>query len=135
MVETYFHIYQFTYKTLNHKEVSHKMRRLIVATFMGLGLILGGVSSFAAETKQQTIPVVITPTEIKGEIVGVVLRVKDKVGITHLIRVTDPKELKGLKTGDNIDVKLEKGKAVSIEKVEGTMSAATPAPTAKPKAK
>src|ERR1700756_2361364 len=109
------------------------MRRLILATFMALGLILGGVSSFAVETKQQTLPAVITPTEIKGEIIGVILRVKDTTGITHLIRVFDPKELKGLKIGDNVDVKLEKGKAVSIEKAEST--AATPAPTAKPKAK
>ncbi len=110
------------------------MRKFIVAAFVALGLILSGVSSFAV-TKQHTMQVVAAPTEIKGEVTKITaktLKVKDEAGKTHRITVTDPKSLEGIKVGDKVDIKLEKGKPVSIEKVESTTPAGKEMPTVTP---
>ena len=112
------------------------MRRLIRFALIGLALTFTGVSSFAA-TKEGTNQVASEQTKIKGEVTGVMLKfkdesgkvhtvdvtgvmlkVRDQAGKTHLVRVANPQELEKLNIGDNVDVKLEKGKAVSIEKAD-----------------
>jgi beta-lactam-binding protein with PASTA domain len=115
------------------------MRKLFMFVFIAAGLIFGGAGSFAA-TKQQTKQVAAAPTEIKGEVTKVTsktLWVKDEAGKSHRVIVTDPKALEGIKVGDKVDVKLEKGKAASIQKVEGTMPSGNEMkmPEATPKAK
>jgi len=96
------------------------MRKLIGFALIALALALTGVSSFAM-TKQHTSQVATAPTEIKGQvthIMGHTLTVKDEEGKTHTFKASDPKSLEGIKVGDKVDVKLENGKAISIEKVE-----------------
>jgi hypothetical protein len=106
------------------------MRRLIgLALVVALALTFTGVSSFAATTKPSTKQVAAAPKEIKGAVTKVTaktLTVKDEAGKSHLIRAT-AKLLEGIKVGDNVDVKEEKGKATSIEKVEGAMKEKMPA--------
>ncbi|MGH7800897.1 MAG: hypothetical protein ACREOW_09760 [Thermodesulfobacteriota bacterium] len=100
------------------------MRKLIGFALIALTLALTGVSSFAM-TKQHTSQVATAPTEIKGEVTyikGHSLIVKDEAGKIHMVKAADPKALEGIKVGDNVDVKLENGKVVSMRKIEGTTS-------------
>ena len=113
------------------------MRKLIGFALVMLVLTLTGVSSYAVEkehnehTKQEA----SEPTHIKGnvtglmlrfkdeagkthlvDVTGVMLRVRDQAGKTHLVRVANPEDLEHLNIGNKVDVKLEHGKAVSIDK-------------------
>ena len=115
------------------------MRKFLIFAFVAAGLIFSGAGSFAV-TKQQTKQVAAAPAEIKGEVTKVTAKtlwVKDEAGKSHRIVVTDPKALEGIKVGDTVDVKLEKGKGASIQKVEGTMAPGKEMkmPEATPKAK
>ena len=100
------------------------MRKLIGFALIALALALTGVSSFAM-TKQHTSQVATAPTEIKGQvthIMGHTLTVKDEAGKTHPFKAAGPKSLEGIKVGDKVDVKLENGKVVSMQKFEGMTS-------------
>ncbi len=104
------------------------MRRLIVFALVALALTLTGVGLYAAPTKSSTKHVTPPLTEIKGIVTKVTaktLRVKDELAKSHRIK-SDSKLLKGITVGDKVDVKLEKGRATSIEKVEAAMSEPTP---------
>jgi Cu/Ag efflux protein CusF len=95
------------------------MKRLVVFVLIGVMLALTGASSFAA-MKHHKKQVAIAPIEYKGEVTqikGSILTVKDEEGKTHNVRVTDPKALEGIKVGDKVDIKLEKGKPVSVQKM------------------
>ena len=50
---------------------------------------------------------------IKGDY----LKLKDQAGKSHLIQADDPKTLKGIRIGDNVNVKIEEGIGVSVEKI------------------
>ena len=50
---------------------------------------------------------------IKGDY----LKLKEQVVKSHLIQADDPKTLKGIRIGDNVNVKIEEGIAVSAEKI------------------
>jgi hypothetical protein len=108
------------------KEV-RKMRRLLGLMLVTLALTFTGVSSFAASMKEQTKQVATSSAEmIKGEIThikGHTLTLKDEAGKTHYVKAADMKELKGLKVGEKVSVKMEKGKATSIQRIENTASA------------
>ena len=55
-------------------------------------------------------------TEVKG---NNMVKIKDDQGTTYELQVTDQNMLQDIKTGDNVKVTLVKGKASSIEKIEG----------------
>jgi len=95
------------------------MRRLLGFAFVALALTITGVNAFAA-TKQHTKQVAVASTEVKGEIIrvkGHTLTLKDEAGKEHLVRAAETKMFEGLKVGDRVDVKLENGKAISVEKI------------------
>jgi len=95
------------------------MRKLIGFALIALALALTGVSSFAM-TKQHTSQVATAPTEIKGVVThinGLSLTVKDEAGKTHMVKAADPKVLEGIQVGSKVDVKLENGKAASIQRI------------------
>jgi hypothetical protein len=96
------------------------MRRLLGLAFVALALSLAGVNTFAATMKEPTRQVATASTEVKGEIThikGHTLMLKDEAGKAHLVKATEAKMFEGLKVGDRVDVKLENGKAVSVEKI------------------
>jgi Cu/Ag efflux protein CusF len=98
-----------------------EMKRLIGSALVALALTLSGISAFAATVHQPTKHVAALPTELTGEITnirGQILMLKDEAGKESMIRATDPKMLEGLKVGDRVTVKLENGKATSIQKLE-----------------
>jgi hypothetical protein len=87
----------------------------------------GGEAEMNHQTKQ--VAAATAPTEITGTVTSIKgrrLKVKDEKGKTHSIKADSSKELQGIKVGDSVNVKLEKGKVVSIEKSEATMPSATP---------
>ena len=45
------------------------------------------------------------------------MKLKDQAGKSHLIQADDPKTLKGIRIGDNVNVKLEEGITVSVEEI------------------
>jgi hypothetical protein len=70
--------------------------------------------------KQPAKQVAASPTEVRGEIThikGHTLMLRDSAGKEHLVRATETKMFEGLKVGDRVDVKLENGKAASVEKM------------------
>ena len=73
------------------------------------------------ETKQEVAGETDKLKEITGEVTqinigGHTLTVEDKSGKNHLVRFTGKKQLDGLKAGDMVHIKMENGKAVSIQK-------------------
>jgi hypothetical protein len=97
------------------------MRNLIGFALIALALTLTGLSSFAV-AKQHTSQVSTTQTEIKGQVTklsGQALMVKDEAGKIHLVKVSGPKALEGIKVGDNVDVRFQNGKMLSMQKIEG----------------
>jgi hypothetical protein len=119
------------------------MRKLLLSILISAVFTLVGINSFALDVipedgqsrqhlKQQTNPVesekqtdqakiVNITTDIKGELTainGATLSVRDNAGKIHSILITDPKTLEQLNVGDNVNVKIEKGLVVSIEKTE-----------------
>ena len=99
------------------------MRMLLLSVLIETGLVIGGVSLFATwkhQTKQ--VGAFDITADITGKITAIdgdLLSVKDEAGITHFIIVTYPKALEGLKVRDNVNMKIERGAVVSIEKAEG----------------
>jgi len=103
------------------------MRRLLGLALVALALTLSGVSTFAT-TKQHAKQAAALPAEITGEITNIkghTLMLKDEAGKESMIRTTDPKMLEDLKVGDKVTVKLENGKATSIQKVESEPAGST----------
>ena len=80
-------------------------------------------NEMSAEMEQQTnqVAAVEITADITGQITAIngdILSVTDKVGKTHLIKITDPETLERIKVGDNVNIKIEKGLALSIKKTE-----------------
>ncbi|MCI0454890.1 MAG: hypothetical protein L0Y68_07850 [Candidatus Dadabacteria bacterium] len=117
------------------------MRRLLFSTLIVAWFSLVGINSFAVQviprlfipytqdrkaiTESELQTEQITPVEITADITGKltaikgdILSVKDKAGTTHLIMITDPDTLEQLDVGDDVNLKIEKGLVVSIEKTE-----------------
>ena len=99
------------------------MRMLLLSVLIGTGFVIGGVSLFATWNNQtQQVGAFDITADITGKITAIdgdLLSVKDEAGITHFIMVTYPKALEGLKVRDNVNMKIERGAVVSIEKAEG----------------
>lgn|SRR5574341_1598622 len=99
------------------------MRMLLLSVLIGIGLIIGGVSLFATWNNQtQQVGAFDITADITGNITAIdgdLLSVRDEEGVTHFIMVTYPKALEGLKVRDSINMKIERGAVVSIEKAEG----------------
>lgn len=125
------------------------MRKLLFSTLIVALFSLVGINSFAvqmiprffipykqdekviAESEQQTEQA--TPVEITGDIrgkltaiEGEILSVRDKVGTTHIIMITDPETLEQLDVGDDVNLKIQKGLVVSIEKTDSKSTEFTP---------
>ena len=97
------------------------MRKLIAITTLGLALSFSSFSFAFDYMDLYTKPVVDARTEITGEVTqinigGHTLMVEDKSGKNHLVRFTGKKQLEGLKAGEMVHIKMENGKAVSIQK-------------------
>lgn len=70
--------------------------------------------------KQSTKLVAQAQSKIQGLVLyikGDYLKLKDQAGKSHLIQADDPKTLKGIRICDNVNVKIEEGIAVSVEKI------------------
>ena len=103
------------------------MRRLLLSTLIAAGLTLIGIYAFAAIShynnaikKQSTKLVAQAQSKIQGLVLYIksdYLKLKDQAGKSHLIQADDPKTLKGIRIGDNVNVKIEEGIAVSVEKI------------------
>src|ERR1700752_3710277 len=104
------------------------MRLLLISTFIAVGLTLGGISAFATDdtkTKGQTEEMKgnSQETQISGQITdikGDSLMVKDNTGKTHTVIPAEPSELSKVKVGDNVTITMRNGRAVAINKTEGT---------------
>jgi nucleoid-associated protein YgaU len=115
------------------------MRKLVVSLLVASGLTLTGVSSFAVDEPSQdakmeqptTAQGAAQATEIKGEVTSFkedTIKLNDELGMTHsfdIARLENADELKAnpLQPGDMVIVKLEGGKAISIERFEGDKQA------------
>ena len=121
------------------------MRELVVSLLIASGLTLTGVSSYAVDQPSQdtkmeqpaTDQVAAQPKEIKGEVTSFkedILKLKDdELGMTHsfdIKRLENADELKEnpLEPGDMVIVKLDGGKAISIERFEGDEQASAEDP-------
>ena len=98
------------------------MRLLLISMFIAVGLTLGGVSSFANDTKAKTNTQEIT---LSGQISGIKgdsMIVKDNMGKVHQVIPAEPSELAYVKVGENVSIKMRDGRAVDIHKTENTGS-------------
>jgi len=81
----------------------------------------GGISHYNnAIEKQSTKLVDQAQSRIQGLVLyikGDYLKLKDQAAKSHLIQADDPKTLKGIRIGDNVNVKIVEGIAVSVEKI------------------
>jgi beta-lactam-binding protein with PASTA domain len=103
------------------------MKRFLAAAMLALAVAFTGVGAFAA-TQQQVTKQVAAASELKGQITrieGHTLTIKDAAGKNHHVKATTT-EMTGLKAGDRVDVMVEHGKAMSIQKTAYT----APAPAA-----
>lgn len=111
------------------------MRKLFISAILA-GLIIGGGSAFAADEgtsghvqmksstttmqKSTTQETTYGPNMIRGEITGITgntVTLRDRLGDTHTVTVTDPNTLSGLNVGDNVEVRFQ---SASISKIAGT---------------
>lgn len=98
------------------------MRLLLISMFIAVGLTLGGVSSFANDTKTKTNnQEIILSGQISG-IKGDSLMVKDNMGKVHQVIPAEPEELAHVKVGENVSIKMRDERAVDIHKTENTGS-------------
>ncbi|MGH7802203.1 MAG: hypothetical protein ACREOW_16530 [Thermodesulfobacteriota bacterium] len=101
--------------------------KIILSTLIAAGLALIGIYAFAgishynnAINKQSTKLVAQAQSKVQGLVLyikGDYLKLKDQAGKSHPIQADDPKTLKGIRIGDNVNVKIEEGIAVSAEKI------------------
>jgi antitoxin component of MazEF toxin-antitoxin module len=99
------------------KEEVSPMRLLLISIFIAAGLTLGGVSSFANDTKTKTNTHEITLMGQINDIEGDSLVVKDSRGTIHIVIPAAPFQLERVRVGDSVTVKLgNNGKAVVISK-------------------
>ncbi len=119
------------------------MRKLFVSAILA-GLIIGGGGVFAADMgasgqtntgtsgnvhmksststmqKSTTQETIYGSNMIRGEITSITgntVTLRDRLGDTHTVTVTDPSTLSGLNVGDNVEVRFQ---SASISKISGT---------------
>jgi hypothetical protein len=79
------------------------------------------LSQYGDAQKQDTKKIVVIQSEVTGMvsfIKGDYLKVVDQKGEYYLIRADSVRTLKGIRIGDNVNVKIRDGMAVSIKKVQ-----------------
>jgi hypothetical protein len=102
------------------------MRKLFISAAIAIaaGLVLGGVSTFANDTKAGQTQIKGSTQhviQLSGKITGVKsnsFMLKDQMGKIHKIIPADPSELAKINVGDNVTVDIRDGKAVAINKTE-----------------
>jgi len=99
------------------------IRYMLVVTMLSVGTMLsaGAMNSFAASHQQgqQTASAAKTVTGQIARIKNNNLTLKDQAGKYRMVTISDPSMLQGLKSGDEVTVAYQDGKATSIKKVEG----------------
>jgi len=94
------------------------MKKTISFILIALMLSVGLMNSYAAQTHQRQQAVSASRT-ISGQIAMIKdnsLTLKDSAGKYHMVSVSDPSMLTGLKSGDTVSVQYQKGKVTSINK-------------------
>lgn len=80
----------------------------------------------------QKLSPIITKASVEGiNVKTSTVTIKDTAGITHEIKIADPNLLKTIKVGDEVNITMEKGKAVSIMMEENNMSSGEEKPEGK----
>jgi hypothetical protein len=95
------------------------MKNIIRTALIAFALTFGGITSFAT-TKHSMKQVATAQAEFKGKVIkirGNRVTIKDEKGKFHIVRVTNSNILKGIKIGDEVDVKVAKGKSITIHKL------------------
>jgi len=104
------------------------MKKIFSFMLIALMLSVGAMSTYAAQTHHGQ-QVASATKMISGQIAKIKnnsLTIKDSAGKYHMVSVSDPSMLAGLKSGDEVTVDYANGKVTSIKKVEGySHSAAT----------
>ena len=108
------------------------MRQLFISTLAVWFISISGVSSLAAinqhkstianQIANQSHGITVAEREIKGQVTeikgGNRLIIKDEMGKTKSLKVTNPLILEQIKVGDKVKVTIENGGAASIQKAE-----------------
>ena len=97
------------------------MNRTITCMIVAAMLSVAAMNSFAVP-HQQGQQVASATKIVTGQITRIKtnsLTLKDQSGKYHMVSVSDPSILQGLKSGDEVTVAYENGKPASIKKVEG----------------
>ncbi len=104
------------------------MKRVIqpFLTIAGFAIYVLGASPVLSQNstdllEQDTKKAVVIQSEIKGMvsfIKGDYLKVVDEAGDYYLIRAASTKTLRGIRIGDNVNVTIRDGMAVSIKRVQ-----------------
>ncbi len=104
------------------------MNRIITCMLVAAMLSVGALNSFAVQHQQGQQVAAAAATTITGQITKIRshnLTVKDQAGKFHVINYSSSSMVQGLKSGDEVTVAFENGKATSIKKVEGYTPAAS----------
>jgi Cu/Ag efflux protein CusF len=97
------------------------MKKTISFMLIALMLSVGFVNTYAAQTHHGQ-QVASATKMVTGQIARIKnnnLTLKDQSGKYHLVPVSDPSMLQGLKSGDEVTVDYQNGKVTSIKKLEG----------------
>ena len=97
------------------------MNRTITSMIIAAMFSVGALNSFAVP-HQQGQQIAAATKMVTGQITKIKsnnLTLKDQSGKYHLVSFSDPSMLQGLKSGDEVTVAYENGKATSIKKVAG----------------
>ncbi len=103
------------------------MRKSIAFMLLAMMLSTGALNSFAAP-HQQGQQIASNVNMLTGQITKIRshnLTVKDQAGKYHVINYSSSSMVQGLKSGDQVTVAFENGKATSIKKIEGNTPAAS----------
>ncbi|MEE9253218.1 MAG: hypothetical protein V3U74_07735 [Thermodesulfobacteriota bacterium] len=85
------------------------MWRMFLPLFIAFGIILYGMSLSRINAEQ---------TNLTGTVTRISVDVMDEGGQYHVILVDDSNVLGSIKVGDSVDINMENGSAVLIEKVD-----------------
>jgi hypothetical protein len=96
---------------------------MLIAAMISVGALNAFTVNSSATQHQKVQQVAAAPTTITGKITKMTkstLTIKDQAGKYHKVGFKDASMVQGLKTGDEVTVTYQSGKATSIQKVEGT---------------
>ena len=97
--------------------MNRTIRYMLVAALISVG----AMNSFAVP-HQQGQQIAAASKMVTGQITKIGshnLTLKDQSGKYHVVNLSDPSMLQGLKSGDEVTVAYQNGKATSINKVAG----------------